>query len=576
MIEASREFVCCLSDMIDTVKTFEDHFHFHNVTIVCKNHTYYVDEETYIQKVINLILHQQKHLDFNCSSNSVVQIVDRIRDPLGNSECVEKTVGLFNGYVLLLIIMLIVGLIGNSLVCFAFIKSKTLRTNVENYFVTSLAVADLLVILFQIPVKIDIALQNGNFCLSQEICRIYLTSEETFFVASITNLFILTIDRYITITRPYDYRKIISPTRSRLMITLVWGYALFWSVLTNYNTSTKSLDRFVVSNLSCNGSVQNHLFTWIELSVVFSIPCSFMLFIYIRIFRISLSHARNIDHELRRVTVTNRCSSNGGRNSISRISFLIQQSTFFNNRKFQARTTKVLVLVYGTFVVCWLPAVVALYANTISRAAGGSIGYNHKAYVVIFEVLPILNSILNPFIYGVFHRDFKSCLKKLLGISYLQYERRGSGGATVKKFAEIGEHFPRSAASRYPSVSISTARSNVDHSTTNESACQDTTLESQHQQDTETKYEVVNTVENNYPVYNIPEDFYPSEEKPESELSGADSDAEEYDENAFILTEFKLSGILGALHESGGIKSTYEDDDDHYLRNTSSQRSRLL
>lgn len=564
--EDSNKFICCLKEAILNVNKIVDETHLHNLTIVCRNHTFYIDYKQFIKKVIKAMFINEKHLEVDCNSiNQVEHLVDDLA-------CYEKTRGFYNAYVLLLIIMIIIGFIGNSLVCFAFLKCKKLRMNVENYFITSLAVADLLVILFQIPVKIHTTLHNDHFCASLEVCRMYAISDELFFAASITNLLVLTIDRYITITRPFDYRRIISPFRSKVMITLVWAYASLWGILTNYNPATGLLDRFMIKNSHCRVTEENYLYTWIELAIVFFIPCIVMLFVYIRIFRISLSHAKNIEHEVRRVSAQRR-SSNGGRNSISRISFLIQQSSFFTNRKLEARATKVLVIVYGTFVVCWLPVVIAAYVGSISRAKGEIKHINDAVYVIFCEILPILNSILNPFIYGVFHRDFKSCLKKILGISYLQYERRGSGGTQRK--LDIEEHFARTVASRFCSISLSTARSNTDQNSNLDTSYQDTTLDSQdHISNTDiplkTEEKIIKSLD--YPVYNIPEDFYPVSEMSEDDFSGTVTQ-EECKENAFILTEFKLSGILEALNEYGGIKNNFEDIQ---TSNTASEKSHFL
>ena len=41
-------------------------------------------------------------------------------------------------------------------------------------------------------------------------------------------------------------------------------------------------------------------------------------------------------------------------------------------------------------------------------------------------MLPILNSIMNPFIYGILHRDFKHGIKRMFGVLYLKHQLRSS------------------------------------------------------------------------------------------------------------------------------------------------------
>ena len=64
-------------------------------------------------------------------------------------------------------------------------------------FIVSLAVSDLLVGLHIVPVKLKNAYHNLYFCNDISLCHTYITIDIILFVASITNLFVLTIDRYV-------------------------------------------------------------------------------------------------------------------------------------------------------------------------------------------------------------------------------------------------------------------------------------------------------------------------------------------------------------------------------------------
>lgn len=63
---------------------------------------------------------------------------------------------------LLLPILCLVGLIGNAMVCIAIATDRRLH-NVTNYFLFSLALADLLVCLLVMPLSIIVEVKHGNF-----------------------------------------------------------------------------------------------------------------------------------------------------------------------------------------------------------------------------------------------------------------------------------------------------------------------------------------------------------------------------------------------------------------------------
>ena len=141
-------------------------------------------------------------------------------------------------YVSFWTLVLIIGIIGNVLVCFAFLQSVMLRKTITNYFVTSLAVSDLLVVLFIVPLKIHFALHNHEFCAPLVFCQTLYTCDFTFFAASITNLFVISIDRYIAIVRPYNYRDYLTPRRAKALIVSIWLYSGCWGLMVHFNPTT--------------------------------------------------------------------------------------------------------------------------------------------------------------------------------------------------------------------------------------------------------------------------------------------------------------------------------------------------
>ena len=444
-------FLCCLQTSLND-QNFGYPHQLHNLTEHCRDHTEYGNYKEYIRKVIKIMwIDRNKHepLFRQCNTSNTTSgpqtmpLVDAKPDA-----CHQKVRLEFNFYILIWLIAFICGVVGNFLVLTAFCKSKKLQNNVENHFVVSLAIADLLVLFVIVPIKIDQALHNFNFCSSIYICRMYWIADHVFFSASILSIFSLTISRYITIIRPYDYRKIINPVAAKLVIILIWILAMNMGVISNVDVEHNSFDAVKLDDkFVCGYRHPTHMKNiYILYCVVFLIPCFVMLVIYIHIYYISNKHTETIRFDSKRVAnptshhqrnnnnssaahsnVTNHNNNNNNkkhhrRNSSGRLSFIIHQSTSFINRKLEARATRVLLLLYGSFIACWFPITVVIFlqaANVITTVPT-------VAYAVL-NILTTLHSTIDPFIYGVLHKEFKATLKKILGISFLIHKRRGSG-----------------------------------------------------------------------------------------------------------------------------------------------------
>lgn len=119
---------------------------------------------------------------------------------------------------------------GNLLVLLSFKLDKQLQT-VNNYFLLSLAVADLAIGVFSMPFY-TVYLVMGRWPLGSWICDTWLSMDYTMSNASVANLIIICFDRYLSITRPLTYRAKRTPRRAGIMIALGWIISfLIWTPL---------------------------------------------------------------------------------------------------------------------------------------------------------------------------------------------------------------------------------------------------------------------------------------------------------------------------------------------------------
>ena len=118
----------------------------------------------------------------------------------------------------------LVVIVGNSLVIAAVFTYRTLRT-VTNTFIVSLAVSDLLLGAVVLPFS-SVNEVLGWWPFGRIWCSAWLAIDVWVCTASILNLCAISLDRYLAISRPFRYPLLMSPTRAKVAVAVVWTLAL--------------------------------------------------------------------------------------------------------------------------------------------------------------------------------------------------------------------------------------------------------------------------------------------------------------------------------------------------------------
>ncbi|KAA0703855.1 5-hydroxytryptamine receptor 7 [Triplophysa tibetana] len=320
---------------------------------------------------------------------------------------------------------------GNTLVVIAVCVVKKLRQP-SNYLLVSLAIADLSVAVAVMPFVIVTDLTGGVWLFGEVFCNIFIGMDVMCCTASIMTLCVISVDRYLGITRPLTY-----PARQngQLMAKMIVGVWLMSASITlpPFCGWAQNINTAGVCLIS-----QDVGYTLYSTAVAFYIPMVVMLFMYYKIFKAARkSGAKHNFTALPPIqqpcpeptldTVEGLCMQ-GLKNAsateeFSTLSCLLnreRRSASIFRREQKAATT--LGVMMGVFSFCWLPFFLFTTARPFICGLLCDCAPIWLERVLLW--LGYTNSLMNPFIYAFFNRDLRSTYKDLLRCRYRNINRR--------------------------------------------------------------------------------------------------------------------------------------------------------
>ncbi|XP_076461247.1 5-hydroxytryptamine receptor 1A-like [Babylonia areolata] len=359
-------------------------------------------------------------------------------------------------------VLILCTIIGNSLVCLSVGLVKRLQTP-SNLLIVSLAVADLLVALLVMPLGVTLQI-NGAWVLGPNVCDFWTTTDVLLCTASILNLCIISVDRYLVITRPFQYAMKRTPKRMAAMITAVWLVSAIVSIPPVFGWKSPHQPFDCVISQAIGYQIYATF-------CAFYLPLFVMIFVYVKIWLVSskiakaesrskvgsfdkgdqahhvgrpsrdsnesqilpngsmLGVAKSQQHNgdgngggggdgddasLENMNMnlnTHRASDNSDRLKKRRFTIrsLIPRPVRLSSSK-ERKATKTLGIIMGCFTLCWLPFFILALVKTFCADSC------HVPMTLdsILLWLGYANSFLNPVIYARFNREFRTPFKEIL------------------------------------------------------------------------------------------------------------------------------------------------------------------
>ena len=194
---------------------------------------------------------------------------------------------------------------GNLLVFIAFFIEKKLQIT-NNYFLLSLAVADGCVGLISVNVWLLMYLGKAYWPFGWTACVSWIFCDYVWCTTSIYHVFIISIDRYWSVSKPANYRTKMNPRMALIMIIPTWVVSIVWWMALIVGHP------LIVGNLVIDGMCYANywgigLWTYLSTSITYWIPLVVITTLYIHIYRIAkkMKKKRKLKSEMiRRQLVT--------------------------------------------------------------------------------------------------------------------------------------------------------------------------------------------------------------------------------------------------------------------------------
>ncbi|XP_050681971.1 octopamine receptor beta-1R-like [Leptidea sinapis] len=218
-----------------------------------------------------------RSLEINVSTNDFVY-TNQFKD-----EPIFVVIAILKCVIMLFIIT--AAIFGNLLVIVSVMRHRKLRV-ITNYFVVSLALADMLVAIWAMCFNFSVEITNGEWLFGYFMCDVWNSLDVYFSSASILHLCCISVDRYYAIVQPLDYPLIMTTGRLGVMLAVVWScpaLVSFLPIFMGWYSTVEHLDFRKKHPKVCSFTV-NKIYAVISSSVSFWIPGVIMLFMYYRIY----------------------------------------------------------------------------------------------------------------------------------------------------------------------------------------------------------------------------------------------------------------------------------------------------
>ncbi|XP_051565129.1 5-hydroxytryptamine receptor 2A-like [Myxocyprinus asiaticus] len=347
-----------------------------------------------------------------------------------NGETSQEELVRKNWAALLILVVVVVTVTGNILVIMAVNLERKLQ-NATNYFLMSLAVADMLLGLLVMPVSMVTIVYGYLWPLPTALCPMWIYLDVLFSTASIMHLCAISLDRYVAIRNPIRHNRSNSRSRAWAKITAVW------TISAGISTPIPVLGLRDHTKVFKDGSclLTDNSFVLIGSFVAFFVPLTIMVVTYFLTISALQSEATLC---LDQLVPRPKWSAGFTLNFLPGPAFSPSEKKLFFRRSLSRETgaesgvvtlpfgrhtaqsisneqkaSKVLGVVFFLFVVMWCPFFITNVLAVVCEPEVCDADVMSRL-LNVFVWVGYLSSAVNPLVYTLFNKTYRSAFARYI------------------------------------------------------------------------------------------------------------------------------------------------------------------
>ncbi|KAK6186823.1 hypothetical protein SNE40_006093 [Patella caerulea] len=371
------------------------------------------------------------HPLFTDNKNHTIEEVKLRLSELEDREAIMKLPA-----ILFIGILLLIGLMGNFLVCAVY--HLKFPPSTSKYFIMTLAIFDLLNCTIAIPAEMADLRFDYHFN-SPDVCRVMRLTISFSTSASAGILLAIATDRYRKICHPFERQMNSRETKLGIFLAIFGALMVSWPATLLYGRSTRIIEGVRVADCAFDDSVRNTCYPQIYIAILTAMCLTSMgvlivlyTLIILRVWKQKKLRARFQSPVISEPVNSSRCDcfkklncfdSLDSRSASTEVDiYNVDQSMMEEKRKSNSnqnhsvRTTLMLLLVTAVFIISFIPYFALQILKNAVTNFEQNLHCNHVAMVAYKFFLRsfFINSAVNPIIYSFFNTQFRLECKEFL------------------------------------------------------------------------------------------------------------------------------------------------------------------
>ncbi|XP_075210432.1 pyrokinin-1 receptor-like [Lycorma delicatula] len=293
-------------------------------------------------------------------------------------------------------LILLTGVVGNIITCVVIARNRHMHT-ATNYYLFSLAVSDLLLLVSGLPQEMYYVWSRFPYVFGEAFCLLRGLAAETSANATVLTITAFTVERYVAICHPFLAHTMSKLSRAFRLILFIWVIALAFAIPQALQFGVIVGPQPDMTQCALKNVLLEHSFAFSTI-LFFLVPMTIITVLYAL-----------IGLRLRRSALLKKTSGSFSSHQENRKASCRHHSS--------QRVLKMLVAVVVAFFICWAPfhaqRLVAIYSSN----GGSEDAFAVKLYTVVTYISGILyyvSTTVNPILYHIMSLKFREAFKDTL------------------------------------------------------------------------------------------------------------------------------------------------------------------